>query len=360
MEKEGEITRLSRSLGSTATVRLAGLHKMEVFYTPLEERFERITRLGARAMGVRVAAVSLVTDQKQWFKSVIGWRISELDIGDSLCQPVLESGEPLIVPDTLKDPRYASARLVQTGPKFRFYAGYPITDPEGQIVGTFCAFDVKPKRVDDALMVTLRDLGQLAERELVTADLWDAQNQLVAKLGEARRQALLDTLTRVWNRRGGMELLEMMLERSQKTYEQFAVCMVDVDFFKDVNDNHGHPLGDQVLKKIAASLVNSVRPDDIVARYGGDEFMLILRDCSPDMAKIVGARIRANVQKEKVRTRKGAIKTTLSIGMAVNDPAEVLTAKQMLERADQALYQTKKTGRDGVSIWPLDLASGGQ
>ncbi len=356
METEGDITTLSRSLGSTATVRHAGLHKMEVFYTPLEERFERITRLGKRALGVRVAAVSLVTEEKQWFKSVVGWRIGELPLGDSLCRPVLESGEPLIVPDTLKDPRFANARLVRKGPKFRFYAGYPISDPDGNIIGSFCAFDVQPKAFDNAFMTTLCDLGQLAERELVTADLWDAQNQLVAKLGEARRQALLDTLTRVWNRRGGMELLDMMIERSSKTYEQFSVCMVDVDFFKDINDNHGHSSGDLVLKKTAASLVNSVRPDDIVARYGGDEFLLILRDCSAEMARTVGERIRSNVQKEEVRTRSGAVGVTLSLGMVVNDPAEQATAKQLIDRADQALYQTKNAGRDGVSVWPVKAA----
>lgn len=351
MNAEGDITKMNRSLGSTATVRLAGLHKMQIFYTPLEERFERLTRIGQRALGVKVVAISLVTDEKQWFKSVLGWRISELPISDSLCQTVLDTGEPLVVCDTLKDARFATASLVKKGPKFRFYAGYPIKDTDGKIIGTYCAFDVKTRKASDDLMSTICDLGQLAERELITADLWDAQNQLVAKLGEARRQALLDTLTRVWNRRGGMELLDMMIERSHKSYEQFAVCMVDVDFFKNVNDDHGHSTGDQVLKKIAAALVSAVRPDDIVVRYGGDEFMLVLRDCNEQMAEVVGERIRSNLQSTEIRTRKGAVKVTLSIGVAVNDPAENEKAKQIIMRADQALYHTKHTGRDGVSLW---------
>jgi diguanylate cyclase (GGDEF)-like protein len=356
MKTQGDLTAMNRSLGSTATVRLAGIHRMDVFYTPLEERFERITRIGKRALDVRVAAVSLFSKEKQWFKSVIGWKIEELPIEDSLCRAILEGGEPLVVANTLRDSRFSTARLVKGGPKFRFYAGYPVKDAEGAIIGSFCVFDVKPRKVDDEFVGILKDLGQLAERELVTADLWDAQNQLVAKLGEARRQALLDTLTRVWNRRGGMELLDMMLERSHKSYEQFAVCMVDVDFFKDVNDNHGHPSGDQVLKKIAAGLVSSVRPDDIVARYGGDEFMLVLRDCSVEMAQIVCDRIRTNLQGAKIRTRKGSVKVTLSLGVTVNDPAAKDTAKQMIARADQALYHTKKTGRDGVSVWSPELA----
>lgn len=355
MEAEGDITALNRSLASTATVRLAGIHKMQAFYTPLEERFERLSRLGVRAMGVRVAAVSLITQEKQWFKSVVGWRISELPLADSLCRTVVESGEPLVVLDTLKDARFASSRLVVKGPKFRFYAGYPIKDADGRVLGTFCTFDVKPKKPNPALMTVLEDLGVLAERELVTADLWDAQTQLVAKLGEARRQALLDTLTRVWNRRGGIELLEMMLERARKTYEQFAVCVVDVDLFKDVNDQHGHATGDDVLRKIAASLVGSVRPDDIVARYGGDEFLLVLRDAGADVCRLVSERVRARLQSAPIRTRTGCVKVTLSIGMALNDPNENVTAEKIIERADQALYHIKNKGRDQACLYPDDI-----
>lgn len=353
MQSQGTITSLTQSLASTATVRLASLHKMAIFYTPLEERFERISRLGKRAMRTRVAAVSLVTKDKQWFKSVLGWRVTELSLEESLCRHVIESGEPLIVPDMLEDARFANSRFVNAGPKFRFYAGYPVKDADGRLIGTFCVMDIKPKkRTDAALMTALTDLGQLAERELVTADLWDAQSQLVAKLGEARRQALLDTLTRVWNRRGGLELLEMMLDRSHKTYEQFAVCMVDVDNFKGVNDAHGHQVGDQVLRQVATTIVGSVRPDDVVSRYGGDEFLIVLRDAEPVVARNVSERIRGNLRRAPLALRSGNVAVTVSIGFAVNDPAETVTAATLVQRADQALYHKKNRGRDGVSGWP--------
>jgi diguanylate cyclase (GGDEF)-like protein len=355
MKAQGNITTLTRSLASTATVRLAGLHKMAIFYTPLEERFERLSRLGKQAMGVRVAAVSLIAGEKQWFKSVVGWRVTELPLADSLCLAVVESGEPLIVYDTHDDPRFASSRLVKSGPKFRFYAGYPIRDSDGLLIGTYCVFDVHPKKPDPTLLETLLDLGQLAERELVTADLWDAQGQLVAKLGEARRQALLDTLTRVWNRRGGTELLEMMLERSRKSFEQFSLCIVDIDHFKDLNDTNGHTFGDQVLRKTAASIVGSVRPEDIVSRYGGDEFLLILRDAGEDIARQVAARIRDNLARTPLPVRDGFARVTLSIGIAVNDPAEDIASEQMIDRADQALFHTKRNGRDGVTLYPDDI-----
>ncbi len=355
MQPQGTITSLTQSLASTATVRLASLHKMAIFYTPLEERFERISRLGKRAMGTRVAAVSLVTKDKQWFKSALGWRVSELPLEESLCRHVIMAGEPLIVPDTLADERFADSRFVSAGPKFRFYAGYPIKDADGRLIGTFCVMDVKPKKWDAGLAATLHDLGQLAERELVTADLWDAQSQLVAKLGEARRQALLDTLTRVWNRRGGLELLDMMLDRSQKSYEQFALCMIDIDNFKSVNDAHGHPVGDQVLRQVATGIVGSVRPDDVVSRHGGDEFLVILRDADIAIARSVSERIRSNLRRSPLALRTGNVAVTVSIGFAVNDPTETITADTLVQRADQALYHTKHRGRDGVSAWPDDI-----
>ena len=268
---------------------------------------------------------------------------------------MIESGEPLVVLDTLKDARFAKSPLVTGGPKFRFYAGYPIRDATRKVIGTFCAFDTQPKAADETLFETLSDLGHLAERELLTADLWDAQSQLVSKLGSARRQALLDTLTRVWNRRGGEELLDTLLKESETSGERVAVCMIDIDLFKEINDKYGHPVGDQALRKIAAGIVASVRPDDIVSRHGGDEFLLILRDAAPDLCRSVAERISASMKKTRLRTPKGSVSVTLSIGMAVSDTGKPMTAKKIIEQADQALYHTKQRGRAGATLYPDDI-----
>ena len=117
---------LSHPIAGAATMRMATLHETDSFYTPLEERFERITRLGRNAMGVRVTGVTLIADETVWFKSILGWRVSELPLKDSLQQPMLESGKPLIVPDTHKDPRYKKLPLVVGNPKFRFLCKLPI------------------------------------------------------------------------------------------------------------------------------------------------------------------------------------------------------------------------------------------
>jgi diguanylate cyclase (GGDEF)-like protein len=345
---------LSHTIAGAATMRIASLHKTDSFHAPLEERFERITRLGRNAMGVRVTCVTLIEDETVWFKSILGWGVSELPIKDSLQQPMLESGRPLIVPDTHKDPRYKKLPLVVGNPKFRFYAGYPLRDCDVKIIGTFCALDVEPKMADHRLDGMLADLGQLAERELLTTDLWNAQSQLVGKLDTARRQALLDPLTRVWNRRGGGELLEMLRQEAISSGEQFAIVLVDIDHFKEINDEHGHAIGDQALRKVAASITASIRPDDVVSRYGGDEFLVILRNATPGICRSVAERICEKIRTTRVRTADGGLAVTASLGMAVSDSSETTTVSQLTERADKALYQTKQRGRNGATIWTHD------
>ena len=105
MATDQDSAALSQALAGTGTMRIAGIHKLDSFYTPLEERFERIVRLGKRAMGVRAVGITLIANEILWFKSVVGWRVSEMPLKDSLEQPMLDSGELLIVPDTHNDLR---------------------------------------------------------------------------------------------------------------------------------------------------------------------------------------------------------------------------------------------------------------
>jgi diguanylate cyclase (GGDEF)-like protein len=345
-------TVMSRSLAGTLTLQLASIHQLDPFYTPLEERFERLTRLGRRALESPVVAITAVRENRQWFKSVVGWQISELPLEDGLCGPIIEDGRPRIVADTLADPLFAKKAIVTGAPNFRFYAGHPLRDSSGMTVGTYCVFDTKPRETDEHFAKLLSDLGELAERELLTTDLCNAQGQLIAKLSEARRQAMFDVLTRVWNRRGGMDLLELAVNGADQDKEGFSICLMDIDNFKQINDQYGHPVGDQVLRKIAASIVASVRPHDIVCRYGGEEFLTILRGAGEEHCTEIAERIRINIQTLPIRTREGTVPMTVSIGVAVRSSNDDITAEQLIDHADQALYQSKQRGRDRVSVWP--------
>lgn len=341
---------LSRTVASTATLKLANLHSLDPFYTPLEERFERITRLARRALNVPVAAITVVQGERQWFKSVLGWQVTELPMTKSLCSIVIEKGDCVIVEDTRDELTFMSNPLVCKKPKFRFYAGYPIKSSDGKTIGTFCVLDTKPRTTDTRFGETLADLGNMAQRELFAVELSNAQTALVAKLGEARRQAMFDPLTRLWNRRGGLDLLRAALRESVKHDHTLGICLVDIDNFKQINDQFGHRVGDQVLSKIASTIVASVRPQDIVSRYGGDEFLVIVRDVNVKDCREVANRICVNMKNLPIRTREATLPTSVSIGVAMRNLGDPIDTVQLVEAADHALYKSKREGRNRVSV----------
>ena len=138
-------TLLSKTIASTATLKIANIHSHDLFYTPIEERFERITRLARRALHAPVAAISLLNEDKQWFKSAAGWGISELPRDQAICKLTVEANQILMIGDTLQDPRVANLPIVASAPRFRAYAGHPLVDEQGNCIGTFCVFDLKPR-----------------------------------------------------------------------------------------------------------------------------------------------------------------------------------------------------------------------
>lgn len=345
-----EQTALSRTLASTATLKLASMHTLDPFYTPLEERFERITRLARRALGVQVAAITVVEGDRQWFKSAIGWQVTELPIAESLCREVIQSGEAKIVEDTLEDLYLMSNPYVCRKPKFRFYAGFPIRDSSGKTVGTLCALDVCRKTTNDSFEETLCDLGEMAQRELFSTELNHAQSAMVAKLDRARRQAMFDPLTRVWNRRGGLDLLGSTLGDGAARNRPVGICLADIDNFKSVNDKYGHRIGDHVLRRAASAIVASVRPDDIVCRYGGEEFLIIVRDVDEDACMAIGRRICEGIRRIPIHAGAAIVPATISVGVAVRKKGEKISPARLIERADKALYKSKQGGRDRASI----------
>ncbi len=350
MSKDEGDTALSRTLASTATLKLAKLHALDPFYTPLEERFERITRLARRALSVPIAAITIVKGDRQWFKSVLGWQITELPVAKSLCGAVLKAGKPVIVKNALEDLDLMNNPLVLRKPKIRFYAGYPIKDADGKAIGTFCVMDLKPRTTDTNFGAGLADLGEMAQRELFSVELDNAQSALVAKLGEARRQAMFDPLTRLWNRRGGMDLLNKALEEALRHDHTLGICLADIDNFKQVNDQYGHQVGDEVLWRVASTIVGSVRPQDLVCRYGGEEFLFILHDADEKDCVVIAERVCDGIRSLPVRTREATVRLTLSIGIAMRNRGDDITTHGLIEKADQALYSSQRAGRDRVSI----------
>ncbi len=160
--------------------------------------------------------------------------------------------------------------------------------------------------------------------------------------------ALTDPLTGLYNRRGLERRLGLLHERASSTAPVLTWIMADIDHFKQVNDNHGHDGGDAVLKAVAASLKAAGRDGDTLARFGGEEFVLLLVDTPEAAAGQVADRLRRGVEALSVTTGGHTVRVTASFGVAQQVPAETWTAA--LERADAAMYRAKHAGRNRVVL----------
>lgn len=339
---------LTETIASTATIKLAQIPESTFFCTPIEERFERITRLARRALNIPVAAITFLNEDKQWFKSVAGWAVSELPNDQSFCPITLAAGELTIFEDTRREVALSQHPLVTAGPQFRFYAGLPITDQNDELCGTFCVFDQKPRQFSAADKATLTDLAMLAQREIAGEQFRSIHNSMTAKLGAARRESMMDELTRLWNRRGASVMLKAALDDVAEENSSIGIAILDLDNFKHINDTYGHQIGDEVLRKTALRLIQSLRSVDSVCRIGGDEFLLIMKDCDSSTARATTERIRRQVVETPIATRQGKITISTSVGYAIRTGTEEETVEALIERADKALMKSKALGRDRV------------
>ena len=146
--------------------RLDTLRALQILDTGADKRFDRITRIGARLFQVPIALVSMFDDERQWFGSRLGLDASESPHTMPFCIHVLRNGAPLVVPDTLEDPRFADSPLVLGAPFVRFYAGHPVHGPDGHVLGTLCIVDIKPREETDIDLESLRHLAEMVEEEI--------------------------------------------------------------------------------------------------------------------------------------------------------------------------------------------------
>jgi diguanylate cyclase (GGDEF)-like protein/PAS domain S-box-containing protein len=196
--------------------------------------------------------------------------------------------------------------------------------------------------------------GSIIVGEVQVIPQMDAEGRLVEILGvtrdiserkqfeaELRRLAVYDPVTGVWNRRHGEELLVADLQQARDSRQRLTVLMLDIDHFKSINDTHGHQAGDQVLAEICRRVLDTVNTTDVVARWGGEEFVVMLRNCGRDDALSVAEKIRARIADSPF----GAVgSVTVSIGASELTDTDDLTS--WLARADEALYRAKRSGRN--------------
>lgn len=181
---------------------------------------------------------------------------------------------------------------------------------------------------------------------LLSTLLFPMRNALLYRA--ATQSALRDPLTDTGNRIAMDQTLEREIEMSRRHSQPLSLLMLDIDHFKQINDTYGHSAGDEVLKAVAASIKNQLRNVDMVFRFGGEEFLILLSNTSREAAAMVGERLRFAAQAQDYVAEGKMIELTVSIGCSTLLPGE--SAESLLRRADSALYVAKREGRNRLAM----------
>ncbi|WP_339799989.1 EAL domain-containing protein [uncultured Marinobacter sp.] len=509
--------------------RIAALRRLHILDTPLEQRFERLTRLAQRFYQVETSLFSLMDEERQWFKSKQGLDVAETPREFAFCEYTLKQEKGFVVEDALTDPRICDNPLVTGEPYIRFYAGVPVREPTGFKIGTLCIIDSRPHSMGEADLETLRILASLVEDELersfsavatgemfevsqlnrsilrvqnvfltsdnehaafevllddlltltgsqigmigevlykaddspflkvgaITDISWSPETQalfqetqrrgmvfenmdgllgapvktgqpivssgtmndprssgfppghpplndfiglpvhsgdrLVGLIGLANKPggyvaslysdlapllqtvgtlierkrlysekrdhqkrledaANFDALTGLPNRRLLTELFKTELHEADLRKGSVSVCFIDLDGFKEINDEFGHSVGDQVLMSVANQLKGAVRAHDLVSRLGGDEFIAILRDVE---VEAVYQRLLDAIR-QPIPFKHHMFQLSGSMGITIY-PEDDTDSDLLIRHADQAMYAAKEAGRNCFRVFDLEM-----
>lgn len=303
--------------------RMKTLRSLQILDTPAEERFDRLTRLAARMFDVPIALVSLVDEQRQWFKSATGLDATETHRDISFCGHAILEDEVLNIPDATQDERFADNPLVTQDPSIRLYVGCPLKALDGANMGTLCLIDQRPRTLSEEDLQALRDLAHMAEQELAASQL-----------------ATLDDLTMISNRRGFTLLAEKALKMSARNGLPASLIAIDLNKFKQINDQFGHAEGDKILIAFTDILKSTFRESDLFARMGGDEFTILLTNTTEEQAQNSLTRLHYQVN-DFNEISSPNYQLEFSAGILPIDFRKNYELSHLLEQSDRLMYKNK-------------------
>ncbi len=227
---------------------------------------------------------------------------------------------------------------------------------EGVIGGEYGSLEPIQAVLIEKITAVVAANKKLEDDLIVTRYRLDEQAQM---LDSSMREARTDTLSGLGNRKSFDESMRYATSAFKSQGTPFALVMADIDYFKRINDTHGHQAGDEVVGGIGAALMQLCREHDSIARYGGDEFAIVLMNVNREAAQAAASRIRTAIEQTNfsVGNNDGKVSVTFSMGMAFPQLRD--TAESIIARADQALYESKRQGRNQLQIAadPIDPAN---
>ncbi len=246
--------------------RLATLQDLKLLDTEPEDRFDRVTRLAKGLFGTPIVLVSLVDAGRQWFKSRQGLDATETPRDISFCAHAILEDRTLVVNDARNDERFSDNPLVTSDPFIRFYAGYPLSAPDGTKAGTLCIIDREPREMTPEDLTLLRELGQMVEEEL-----------------GAMNMVRNDPITGLANRAGFSLIAEHLLAMCKRTELPAYLMLFHCTNLKEIGDNLGRSEVDRAAVELSHLLLACFRDCDVVGRIATDLFAVMLASSNPEI-----------------------------------------------------------------------------
>ncbi|VXC51325.1 GGDEF domain-containing protein [Pseudomonas sp. 8AS] len=325
-------------------IRQRALDDLELLDTPAELYLDTLVRLTRELFQVDSVLISLIDRDRQWFKARIGLEVAQTPRDISFCGHAVAARSPLVVEDARLDPRFADNPLVTGAPFIRFYAGQPLYSLDQQPIGTLCLLHSQPRGLTPEEGQRLRDLATLVEGYLHLRTLGQQAQRLRQAVSREQRKALIDPLTQLWNRAGLQQFYAREQAAAGEQGLQLALIYCDLDHFKRVNDQFGHAGGDQVLWQSARRMSAALRPNDVLVRLGGEEFIALVSVHDAGELHGIAERMRQTLGGTPMSVGQHSLTVTASLGTAIAAAGEAQAT--LLERADSALYLAKQQGRD--------------
>lgn len=311
------------------------------------ELFQTICYNLPRQVGIQEFAILLLDAEHQRLDVKAAWGFPNVErikavsfaVGEGVTGLVAQSGRMIYIPDVRDDLRYMHYRGEHQ--KTGSFLSVPLHYKDELIGVINCG---RSKRA--AFSKNEIKLLQLVASQIA---LSIANSRLYAK---TRELSVRDELTGLYNRRHFLHVLQLEWKRASRFHHPLSLLMVDVDHFKKYNDTYGHKEGDRVLKQMGSLLIKTLREVDTLARFGGEEFVVLLPDTDRNGALAVGEKLRRVVESEQFTlTDQNPIPVTISVGVA-NYPDDVKDLEDLIDHTDMALYDAKDQGRNRVVAYP--------
>ncbi len=308
--------------------RLQTLQDLKLLDTPPEERFDRVTRLAKQVFDTPIALVSLVDADRQWFKSRQGLDATETPRNISFCGHAILDDKILVINDAADDQRFCDNPLVCGDPNIRFYAGYPISAPDGSRIGTLCIIDRKPREVSSAQLLLLRELGRMVEEELI-----------------AKNEATIDEVTGLSNRNGILTVADHLLAMCNRTKQPATLLMFQLQNLDQINKQLGREDVDVAAVELAHQLSACFRDSDIVARLTADIFCVLL--AGTDLDGVENARFRLDEQiSQRNRESSHAYELQLDAHAVAYNKGRHADAAALLQDAASRIFDADERAQD--------------